>query len=255
MSQSNKFLLAFLLVLLVGASTAFAQLDVYLYNENVVGDVNIGVYLESGDVNVLDATNAGRASAKYVHAAPAPAPYPQVQLWEKDIERLGAKSFKIDGIRFVNHGTHWVKNKKALVLWEIEIPNASSRLATEFTQDLTLSLWVDWNGDKVWSKGEVMIREHINLHSYFPTTQGVVRVYYLTSFRVPNVDAFAADAKGGIQGPPNDNGQDKGIVNLWTRGIVSYDDPDVSPDGDQIFGEVEDYRVVYMKTPRNMRDE
>jgi hypothetical protein len=45
------------------------------------------------------------------------------------------------------------------------------------------------------------------------------------------------------------------MVNLWVRGIVSYDDPDVSPDGEQIFGEVEDYRVAYMQTPRNMKDE
>ncbi len=43
-------------------------------------------------------------------------------------------------------------------------------------------------------------------------------------------------------------------MNLWVRGIVSYDDPDVSPDGEQIFGEVEDYRVAYMKTPRNMKE-
>ena len=255
MSQSNKFLLTALLVLIVGASTAFAQLDVYLYNENVVGDVNIGAFLENGDVNMMDGTGKGAGSMKYVYAAPAPAPYPQVLLWEKDIERLGRTSFRMDGIRFVNHGTHWVKNKKALVLWEIEIPNASSRLASEFVKDLTLSLWVDWNGDKAWSKNEVMIREHINLQSYFPTTEGIVHVYYLTSFRVPDVDGIAADVKGGNPDPPGHDKKDKGIVQLWTRGIVSYDDPDVSPDGEQIFGEVEDYRVVYMKTPRNMKNE
>jgi len=255
MSQSNKFLLASLLVLVFAASPAFAQLDVYLYNENVVGDVNIGAFLENGEVDVLDGTGNARGSMKYVYAAPAPAPYPQVQLWEKDIERLGRTSFRVDGIRFVNHGTHWVKNKKALVLWEIEIPNAASRLPSEFEQDLTLSLWVDWNGDKMWSKSEAMIREHINIHSYFPTTEGIVHVYYLTSFHVPKVDDIVVDSKAGKEDPPGQEKQDKGIVYLWTRGIVSYDDPDVSPDGEQIFGEVEDYRVVYMKTPRNMKND
>lgn len=257
MSQSNKFLLASLLVLLVGTSTAFAQMDVYLYNENVVGDVNIGAFLEDGDVNMMDGSNPGRGAKDAVYAAPAPTPYPQVLLWEQDIERLGRNAFRVDGIRFVNHGTHWVKNKKALVLWDIEIPNASSRLPSEFAQDLTLSLWVDWNGDKIWSKNEVMVREHINLHSYFPTTEGIVHVHYLTSFRVPDVDGFAMDSKGGNEDPPGQgkDKQDKGIVRLWTRGIVSYDDPDVSPDGEQIFGEVEDYRVVYMKTPRDMKNE
>ena len=36
---------------------------------------------------------------------------------------------------------------------------------------------------------------------------------------------------------------------------MAYDDPDVSPDGEQIFGEVEDYRVTYMmqnKKPKEM---
>lgn len=248
MSQSNRWF-ALLLVLLLPASVVIAQTeDVYLYNENVVGDVNIGAYVETGDVEMMDG-NKGQGAMKYVYKGAAPAPYPQVLVWEKNVEQLGRTSFEVNGIRFINHGTHWVKNKKALVLWEIQIPNASVRLASEFSQDLTLSLWVDWNQDEMWSKGELMIRDHINLGDRFPTTEGTLRVYYLTSFRVPDVDGITAAKKP--DGPP---GQDKGIVNLWVRGIVSYDDPDVSPDGEQIFGEVEDYRVAYMQTPRNMKE-
>lgn len=250
MSRSNQLLFVFLLVALVPASVAFAQTDVYLYDEDVVGDVNLGVFLESGQVEMIDGSK-GEGAMKWVYKGPAPAPYPQVLLWEKDIERLGPKSFSVDGIRFINHGTHWVKNKKALVLWHIEIPNASSRMPFEFEKDLTLSFWVDWNQDKMWSKGEKMILDHINIQSYFPTAEGTLHVYYLTSFRVPNVDDITSSKKPDT---PDQPGNDKGIVNLWVRGIVSYDDPDVSPDGEQIFGEVEDYRVAYMKTPRNMQE-
>jgi hypothetical protein len=251
MSQASRLLFVFLLAALVPVSVAFAQTDIYLYNDNVVEDVNIGAFLENGEVEMIN-VGKGEGGMKFVGKGPAPAPYPQVLVWEKDVERLGPNSFKVDGIRFINVGSHWVKNRKALVVWYVEIPNASARLPFEFEKDLTLSLWVDWNQDQMWGKGEKVIVEHINLQSFLPTTEHVLRVYYLTSFRVPDIDHLELYKKPGATDPP---GQDKGIVNLWVRGIVSYDDPDVSPDGEQIFGEVEDYRVAYMKTPRNMKDE
>jgi len=37
-----------------------------------------------------------------------------------------------------------------------------------------------------------MIRDHINLGDRVPTTEGTIRVYYLTSFRVPDVDGITA---------------------------------------------------------------
>lgn len=251
MSQASRLLFVFLLVAFVPVSVAFAQTNIYLYNDNVTEDVNIGLFVDEGEVEMING-GKGEGAMKWVGKGPAPAPYPQVVVWEKDIERLGPNSFKVDGIRFINVGTHWVKNRKALVLWHIEIPNAASRLPFEFEKDLTLSFWVDWNQDQMWGKSERMITEHINLHDFFPTTEQVVHVYYLASFRVPDVDHLDLNKKPGEKDPP---GQDKGMVNLWVRGIVSYDDPDVSPDGEQIFGEVEDYRVAYMKTPRNMQDE
>jgi len=36
------------------------------------------------------------------------------------------------------------------------------------------------------------------------------------------------------------------IKKLWVRGTLACDDPDVSPDGEQLFGEVEDYLVSYL---------
>jgi hypothetical protein len=91
-----------------------------------------------------------------------------------------------------------------------------------------------------------MIHDHINLHEYFPTSDETVSIHYLTSFRVPDVDELIHSVKK--------EDQTRDIYPLWVRGIVSYDDPDVSPDGEQIFGEVEDYRVKYMKTPRRFEE-
>ncbi len=247
MSQSNRLLLVSLLVLAVSASAAFAQLDVYLYNEDVIGDVDIGAFLEDGEVLMLDG-GSGEGSMKWVYRGDAPPPYPQVQVWEMDVERLGGANFRSDGLRFVNHGTHWVKNKQAIVVWSIEVPMAPTRFAHEFEEDITLSLWVDWNQNDMWDKNEVMIREHINLHDYFPCEEATLRVHYMAKFKVPDVDDMVSSEK-------YENSQrDRDVVNLWVRGIVSYDDPDVSPNGEQIFGEVEDYRLRYMKTPRTMKE-
>jgi hypothetical protein len=42
-------------------------------------------------------------------------------------------------------------------------------------------------------------------------------------------------------------------MKLWARGVLSYDDPDVSPDVEQLFGEAEDYQVSYFET-RGMKE-
>ena len=255
MSQSNKFLLAVALVLVLATSAAFADLNIYLASGRVTGDVNIGAYSRTGEVSRLNG-KVWDGSKEYVKFGPAPAPYPQVQTWEPGIEHLGLTAslepvevVRIDGITFPNHGEHWVANQEALVLFAVEIRDASSRLPSEFAGDLTLTLWVDWNGDKVWDKGETMVRDHINVQSYFPTSENLVNVFYLASFMVPDVDDIAVDVRGSNGGPSAQGTLDNELFYLWTRGIVSYDDPDVSPDGEQLFGEVEDYRVVYMKTP------
>jgi hypothetical protein len=244
MFEKNKFLLTLILVGVFAASAVSAETDIYLYNESVANDVDIGAFLENGEVLVLDWD--GLDSKPFIFTGPAPDPYPHVHVWEKDVERLGTSSETIDGIRFVNHGTHFVKNRQAVVVWTIEIPLASERFASEFGEDMTLSLWVDWNGDQMWSKDEKVVHEHLNMHGYMPTEEDVMRVTYMTKFRVPAVEDLIVGTKKG------DN--DRDVINLWARGIVSYDDPDVSPDGEQIFGEVEDYRLRYMKTPRGKKE-
>ena len=233
-----KSLPVFLLILTLSAGVAYADQDLYLYSAEVVGLIDIDEYIVSGEILFT----RGAGSMQYTEPGPAPAPYPQIMLWERGIERLGAADDEMDGIRFVNHGTHWVKNRQALVLWRIDIPQASNRLMSEFTEDFTVSLWIDWNQDQMWNKNEAMIRRHINLYEYWPFSGQTAHVYYLTAFRVPDLDAWLAALKKG------DKNRD--VFDLWVRGVLAYDDPDMSPDGEQLFGDVEDYMVRYMKTPR-----
>ncbi|MEJ2721511.1 MAG: GEVED domain-containing protein [bacterium] len=244
MFQKNKLLSMILLVVVFAASGAFAQTSIYLYNEKVSDDVDIGAYLQDGEVVVLDWD--GLDSGPYIVAAPAPDPYPHVHVWEKGVEQLGPSDNEMNGIRFVNHGTHFVKNRQAVIVWMIEIPSASERFGSEFSEDLTLSLWIDWNNDGVWNPSEKMVHEHVNLHDYMPTGDETVKVLYMTKFQVPAVEEMLVNSKAGDA--------DRDVINLWARGIVSYDDPDVSPDGEQIFGEVEDYRLRYMMTPRGKKE-
>ncbi len=233
-----KCLSTFLLILILSTGAAAAEQNIYLYSEEVADLIDVEEYIVSGEI-VLD---MGVGSMQRVGLGPAPEPYPQIMLWEPDIERLGAALDETDGIRFINHGTHWTKNRQALILWRIDIPDASSRLPAEFAEELTVCLWVDWNQDQMWNKNEAMIRRHLDLSEYVPFTDETVHVYYLTAFRVPDLDDWLASLKKG------DNVRD--VVDLWVRGVLSYDDPDMSPDGEQLFGDVEDYMVKYMKTPR-----
>jgi len=225
--------LTFLLFAVVYASPTYGG-DVYLYDNAVVPEVDIGRYLASGEAFF---GNGFGAECKYTKG-PAPEPYPQILIWENTFEQLGASNVQIDGIRFINIGQHWMKHKLALVLWKIRVPNASLRLPSEFAEDLTLTFWVDWDQSESWDKDEVAIRCHLNLEKYFPTTKGTLVFWYLTAFRVPDVTEMDSNWWW--------NKPEKDIRYLWTRATIAYDDSDVSPDGQQLFGEAEDYRVSYM---------
>ena len=146
----------------------------------------------------------------------------------------------MDGIWFINLGRHWVKNRLALVLWKVRVPNANERLASEFDEDLTLSMWVDWDQDEMWDKGELEVRKNVNISHCFPTTKSTLCVYYLTCFRVPDVTQMASSDWWWWKK------WNKEIRYFWVRGSLAYDDQVVSPDGEQLFGEAEDYRVSYM---------
>ncbi|HEX5130953.1 MAG TPA: GEVED domain-containing protein [Candidatus Krumholzibacteria bacterium] len=223
-----------LLLLATPLASSHAETHLYLYDASVAEDVDLDAYLASGTVR----QTSGKVFVKYVDKGPAPADYPAINVSEQSFEQLGMSNAEIDGVWFLNHGNFYVPNRKALVLWTVRIPNASARTQAEFESDLTLSMWVDWNQDTMWREGERMIHFSFNLADRFPSSDDDIVVSYLTSFRVPDVTAtMTSNAKYGNSG--------KDIRYMWVRAVVACDDPDMSADGDQLFGEYEDYRVAY----------
>jgi hypothetical protein len=176
-----------------------------------------------------------------VTPGPAPAPYPTPFVWEKGIEQLGAASASIDGIWFVN-GNLWNPHKLALVMWKIRIPDAKKRFATEFGEDLTLSLWVDWNQDRAWTTNEKMINLDFSIQQFFPNNWPCIEIYYLTWFWIPRATTFTMEKGGGVT---------KYTAKLWCRGALSYDDSEVGAAGQSLFGEYEDYQVNYFEIVPN----
>lgn len=235
-------MIAFLLAVVVSAAPAYGG-DVYMYDQSVAGDVDIGRFTQKGEVAFL--TGIGKFCD--VDRGPAPEPYPHIHMWEPGYEDLGASNAEIDGILFINLGGHWVKNKLALVLWKIQIPNANARMASEFEEDLTVTMWVDWDQNEKWDKDEVTIRRHFNIGHLFPTTDETITLYYLSGFRVPDITQILV-AEASWKAKSN-----KEIRRFWVRGTIACDDPDVSPDGEQLFGEAEDYRVSYMLTNKQVK--
>jgi hypothetical protein len=234
MRSATPFILAVLLLVVTPMLVLAGSGDVYLYDDAISADVDIQSYLLTGDVSF----KTGNGNLSKVDPGPAPAPYPSIHAWEPHYEILGA-SHDHDGIRFVNVGQHWVKNKLALVLWIIELPGATDRTAPEFDEDLTLAMWVDWDGDEQWAKSEKVMTHHLNMHDLVPAQSEPMTVYYLTGFRVPDLEAMMSSNARWWNWK-------KDYRQLWVRGVLAYDDPDVSPDGEQLFGEVEDYRLSYM---------
>ncbi len=228
--------LSILLAVVLFAVPSFGE-DVYLYDNSISRAVNIGKYTTEGVVEFL--TGIGENCG--TDPGPAPAPYPPITLWEPGYEQLGVSNVEMDGVWFINVGNHWVKDRLALVLWKIRIPNANGRMASEFAQDLTLSMWVDWDESEMWDNDEVTLRKHLNINPWLPTDQQTLCIYYLTGFRVPDIFDM-----GSSRAAWKDWGEE--VKKLWVRCTIAYDDPDVSPDGNQLFGEAEDYRIGYMLT-------
>jgi hypothetical protein len=205
-----------------------------LYQKDIPSEVDVQMYLDNGDVRLLGGLEC---IPPKVTPGPAPEPYPAIHVWEMGIEQLGPSSVSCDGIWFVN-GNIWNPGKYALVLWKIRIPNPSERFASEFERDLTMSMWVDWNQDLMWGKNERMINESLNIGRFFPNHFRCLEIWYLTWFRVPRATAFD-EACG--------RGAEMITMKLWARGLLSYDDPDVSPDHQCLFGEAEDYQISYFE--------
>jgi len=226
---------SFLILLLVLALSSAAALagEIYLYDESVATEIDLDAYLSNGIVKQPN----GQGFFQWVGTGPAPPPYPTIMIPEKNFENLGATKMEMDGIVFVNHGRNLVKNKKAMVLWMIRMPTANMRAASEFHDDMTMALWVDWNKDNAWQQDERVMLHHLNMYEFMPTSDEEIVVYYLTSFLVPDITKIP-----GVDGTKNRR-------MLWARACLAYDDPDMSPDGAQIFGEYEDYELSYLITP------
>lgn len=242
MSKRMSFVASLLFVVLF-AVPALAG-EVFLYDQSVAGDVDIGQYTTTGEVAFLK----GIAKISDADKGPAPDPYPHVHMWEPGYEMMGNAVPQVDGIWFINLANHWVKNQKALVLWRIKVPDANARMVSEMAEDLTLSLWVDWDQNEMWDKDELVIRDQINVGAHMPTTDESMVFYYLTSFKVPDIKEIMSAEKVLVR-------KDKEIMYFWVRGSIAYDDPDVSPDGEQLFGEVEDYRVAYLTITEKVKAE
>ncbi len=232
--------LVLLLCLAICLSAATAQ-DLILKKDNgkvirivqegIPPEFNADQWLDGGEFQLTDGLGF---TPPRVIPGPAPEPYPQVHVWEKRIEQLGISHAECDGIYFQN-GNIWVPQKKIFVVWRIRIPNASARLASEFEQDLNVALWVDWNLSEDWEKNEEVVRASLNIQEHFPNEYSHLDIEFLTYFRVPDVTVFAAHC-GGIEFFKE---------KLWTRGVLSFCDADASPNGESVFGEVEDYQVCY----------
>ena len=207
---------------------------VYLCQKDLPLDVmDLQTFLQTGEIQLV---SGAEILPPRITPGPAPAPYPVIDIKEKRIEQLGLSSEVCDGIWFVNANL-WHPNKWALVWWKVYIPEANLRLASEFNEDITLSLWVDWNQDRKWSQNEKMLCETINLHEYFPMLESTLEIRYMTMFRIPEAAMFAAMSEG------NERIETK----VWARGVISYDDPDTSPDGECLFGEYEDFNIHYFE--------
>lgn len=231
-------MLTFLLAMVFSAAPALGgDGDVYMYDDGAATEIDTGRFTQKGEVAFLTGIGKYCDDSK----GPAPDPYPHIHVWEPGYEILGRSGAQIDGVLFINWGRYWVKNRLALVLWKIRIPNANQRTASEFAEDMTLSVWVDWDENEAWEKDELEVRNTFNIGHLFPTDRETLCIYYLSSFRIPDVTEMAASQswwRGGRW--------QKEIKNYWVRCTLACDDPDVSPDGEQVFGEVEDYRVSYM---------
>jgi hypothetical protein len=231
------------MLLALPSSVVYADTNVYLYDPSVASDIDVNAYQLNGQCRGHD----GKVFFNVVSKGPAPAPFPNIAIAENSFEQLGWSKTSIDGVIFINHANYYKPGKKALILYIIRIPSASTRQAAEFEKDLTLSLFVDWDQNKNWEPNERSLAKSLNLAHLFPTTHGKITVYYLTSFSVPTEADITL--MGGWHGRP-----DKDVRRMWSRALLAYDDPDMSPDGAQLFGEYEDYYLSYRTESRGHDD-
>lgn len=231
----------FLAVVSHGATTGGSSAVVHAWDETVSGTVDVERFEKTGDVTFFD----GLGELCTAETGPAPSPYPPIRFLGPRFEQLGASDAGMDGIWFYTRGKHsyWRTKQEVFVVWKIHIPSAENRSVPDFEDDLTLSLWVDWDQDTDWDRDELVIRKTFNIRRYLPTSKQDICLSYLTSFRVPNVSRRKSPA------PAPGRNHNRDLTHLWVRGSLSYANPVVSPGGDQLYGDFEDYRVGYRADP------
>lgn len=239
-------IIAMLLFLILFTAPVHAGEVVYMCQPGLEGVVNVDKYLSEGVVELT----VGNTLNKKALPGPAPDPYPTIHIWEPGIEQLGKSYDTVDhGIEFT--GRNWSPGSRVLVIWMIRIYNAPMRMPVEFEDDLNVALWVDWNQDGQWTKGERMISSSFNVHDLFPWEDDHIEIRYLSWFYIPNDENLFR-----MFGDYAPNQASTDTKSVWTRCLLSYDDPDASPDGECLFGEYEDYLVTYkVVTPATIEPE
>ncbi len=213
------------------------EASVYVYDDAVTESVDVVRFEQTGDVTFLD----GNGEPCIAEPGPAPIPYPQIRFLGPCFEQLGGTDNGMDGISFCTRGNHgyWKKNGQVFVVWNIRIPFANERMAADFEEGLTLSMWVDWDQNGVWDREELVVRKTVNIRQYLPAGKDDVSLYYLTTFRVSDISRAVS------MNLASNKDHDENLTYLWVRGSLSYGNPLVSPDGDQLYGGFEDHRVGY----------
>jgi hypothetical protein len=105
---------------------------------------------------------------------------------------------------------------------------------------------VDWNRNDAWGIDELVVQRNVDVSGKITKRREPVTVFFITAFRVPDIPPTS---RGTL-----DHGHGGEVADLWVRGTVAYGDARVGPAGDQLFGDVEDYRVQY-EVRRNKRDD
>lgn len=223
------------------ATTDGTNINVYEYDPAVTEMVDVDKFVNTGAVTFLD----GLGEMCEAEKGPAPQPYPQIRILGPCFEHLGDTGEGVDGVSFFLRGNHpyWKKNRWVFAVWNIRIPSANERSPVDFEEDLTLSMWVDWDQSGVWDLDELAVRKTVNVGHYLPTDKEDIYLHYLTAFRILDLSRTAS------MNPRSGKDREIELTYLWVRGLLSYDNKFVSPDGDQLYGEFEDYRVGYRSNP------
>jgi hypothetical protein len=229
----GALLLAVVVLTAAPASIALSAGEIYLHDDTVANEIDIERFVRTGEIVMV----SGEPAVTTGDPLPVPDTYQPLRILQPGFEQLGTSPAAADGIRFIANGQVWKKNHLVVVAWKIRIPDTSQRATSDFDDPLTVSLWVDWDRSGSWDGNELVIRRDVDVTSRTLDRREPVTLFFVTAFRVPDIPPDSRTT--------SDHGHGGGVVPLWVRGTVAYADSRPGPAGDQLFGDVEDYRVNY----------